>query len=78
MAPEMGMSLDYQGPCVIKGSHKRVAGGSESEMEEAALLVVKMKGGATSQGCGARRSWKKQEVVLPWSLWKDQPRPHVG
>lgn len=29
------------------------------------LLAVRMEGGATSQGCGASRSWKSGEPVLP-------------
>ena len=39
------------------------------------LLAVRMEGGATSQGCGASRSWKSGEPVLPGSLQKDQPCP---
>ena len=28
-----------------------------------------------SQGCGASRSWKRREPLLPWSLRKDQHCP---
>ena len=35
------------------------------EMGDAAWLAVRMEGGAAIQGCGASRSWKRQEPVLP-------------
>ena len=47
------------------------------EMGDAALLAVRMKGGAVSQGHGTSRTWKRQEPVLPWSLWRDQPKTHI-
>ena len=34
-------------------------------MGDAALLAVRMEGGAAVQGYGASRSWKRQEPVLP-------------
>ena len=45
--------------------------------QHAALLAVRMKEGATSQGCGASRSWKRREPMLPWSLWRSQPCPRL-
>ena len=46
-------------------------------MGDAALLAVRMEGGAVSQGHGTSRTWKRQEPVLPWSLWRDQPKTHI-
>ena len=77
-APEMETTLAFLGgPVSSQGPHRREAGGSESELEEAAA-GCEDGGRATSQGCGASRSWKRQEMVLPWSFWKDQPCPHLG
>ena len=45
------------------------------EMGDAVLLAVRMEGGATSQGCGAFRSWKRGDLVFPDSLQRDQPCP---
>ena len=66
------------GPGSSQRPHKREAGGSESEMEEAALMAVKTEEGATSQGCGTSRSWKRPEKILPWTFRKDRPCLHVG
>ena len=59
---------------VSTGPANRVRG---RETGDAALLTGRMKGGAESQGCGASRSWKRQETMLPWSLRRDQPCPHL-
>ena len=40
-------------------------GQRQRETGDAALLAVKMEGGAASQGCGASSSWKRQELMLP-------------
>lgn len=42
-------------------------------MGDAALLVGRMEEGATSQGCGASRSWKRQEMDPP-----PTPRARIG
>ena len=56
----MGMILDSLGdPVSSQGPRKREAGRSESELEEAALWAVRTEEGATSQGCGTSRSWKR-------------------
>ena len=47
------------------------------DMGDTALLAVRREGGAVSQGCGTSRSWKRQEPVLPWSLWSDQPKTPI-
>lgn len=62
-APEMGTTLDSPVvPVSSQGPHKREAGGSEAERDgRCVLLPVRMEGGATSHGCGASRSWKRQE-----------------
>lgn len=41
----------------------RQEGQRQREMGDAALLAVRMEGGAASQGCGASRSWKRQEPL---------------
>ena len=38
------------------------------ETGDAALLAVRMEGGAVSQGFGTSRCWKSGEPVLHWSL----------
>ena len=67
--PKTRMTLDYPGdPVSSQGPHKREAGRSESELEEAALLAVMMEEGATSQGSGASRSckvWKQFSLEPP-------------
>lgn len=59
------------------GPHKREAGGSESEMEEAALLAVTMEEGPRARdavpleaGTGRKRFSR--------GLQKDEPCPHLG
>ena len=56
---QVGLRPLRQGPYKWEG---RVKG---REMGDAALLAVRMEGGAAIQGCGASRSWKRQEPVLP-------------
>ena len=40
-------------------------GQRQRETGDAALLAVRMEGGAASQGGGASSSWKRQELMLP-------------
>ena len=47
------------------------------EMGDTALLSVRMEGGAVRQGYGTSRSWKRQEPVLPWGLWRGQPKTPI-
>lgn len=61
----MGMSLDYGvGVRVVssQGPHKKEAGGSESEMEEVALLAMTMEE-MPQPGCGTSRNWKRPETI---------------
>ena len=48
-----------------QGPYKREGRVKGREMGDAAWLAVRMEGGAAIQGCGASRSWKRQEPVLP-------------
>ena len=65
-APEMRITLDSPGGAqchhrtLIRG-RGRVRGRGTGG---AALLAVRMEGGAMSQGCGTSGSWKRQELVL--------------
>lgn len=63
--------MSSQGPCKREG---RVRG---RETGDAEPLAVRMEGGAASQGCSTSRSWKRGEPVLPESLQRDQPFPHL-
>lgn len=65
----MGMTLD------IPGGKGREAGGSESEVEEAALLTVKIEEGATNQEYGSYRSWKRPDFPMEPPKEKAQPTP---
>ena len=54
-------------PVSSQGPHKREAGGSESEMEEAAVLVVTMEEGGTNRDAapletGKGRKWFSLEL----------------
>ena len=78
-APETGMTLDSPGgPVSSQGPYKREAGGSEAERDGRCCTAgCEDGGGAASQGRGASRSWKRREPMLPWSLRKDPPCPHL-
>ena len=70
----MEMVLDYPGdPVSSRGPHQREVGGSESELEEAVLWAVRTEEGATSQGCGASRSWKRPKPSLPQASRRTGP-----
>ena len=59
------MTLDSLGvPVSSHGPYKKGAG-------DAALLCGWREGRATSRGSGTSKSWKRQELMLPWSLWWD-------
>ena len=76
--PEMGMTLDSPGgPVPSQGHHKREGEGQRQRDGNVVLMAVRVEGGAVSQGCSASRSWKTGEPVLPWSLWRDGPCPHL-
>jgi len=55
----MGVTLDSLG-----GPYKRDGEGQrQRETGDAVLLAVRMEDKAVSQGCGASRSWKRQEPL---------------
>ena len=60
--------MSSQGPYKKEGEGQR-------QRDEDVLLAVRMEGGATIQGGGTSRAWERQELVLPWSLWRDWPCP---
>ena len=60
--------------CMSTGPANRVRG---RDTGDAALLAVRMEGGAASLGCSASRSWKRQEPMLPRSLQRNRPCPRL-
>lgn len=62
-----GWGMSSQGP------HKREARGSESEMEEAAVLAVRMEEGAMSQRCDAPKICKRPETILSRACGRTSP-----
>lgn len=52
--------VSSQGPCEREGEGQR-----QSQTGGAELMAVRTQGGAVSQGCGASRGCKRQELVLP-------------
>lgn len=69
------MTLDSLGasPVPLLGPHQREAGGSESEMEEVALLIVKTEEGTVSLGRSPSRRWKRPEMILPGASGRIRP-----
>ena len=64
-APEMETTLAFLGgPVSSQGPHRREAGGSESELEEAALRAVRTEEGPRARGAVPLEAGKV-EMILP-------------
>ena len=53
-----------ENPASSPGPHKREAGGQSQRLQDAALLALRMEGGATNQGMLSLRASRRQEVLL--------------